>query len=54
VPLKEVLKKLSEINLELPTKNIVNHLEDLQLASHNVEEVDRLIAEHKWKMRDKI
>jgi hypothetical protein len=46
--------KLSEIHLELPTKNIVNRLEDLQLTSHKVEKVDRLTAGKNWKMRDKI
>jgi hypothetical protein len=46
--------KLSEIHLELHTKNILNRMEDLQLASHKIKEVDRLIAEQKWKMRNKI
>jgi hypothetical protein len=31
--------KLSEIHLDLSTKNIVNHLENLRLAIHVVEEV---------------
>jgi hypothetical protein len=35
--------------LELPLKNIVNRLEELRLASHKVEEVDKLIAEQEWK-----
>jgi hypothetical protein len=46
--------KLSEIHLELHTTNILNRLEDLQLASHKIKEVDRLIAEQMWKMTDKI
>jgi hypothetical protein len=37
--------KLNDIQLDLSTKNIVNKLEDLKLASHKIEEVDRLIAE---------
>jgi len=36
--------KLNNIHLDLPLRNIVNRLEDLRLASHKVEEVDRLIA----------
>jgi hypothetical protein len=32
-------------------KNIVNCLEDLSLSSHKVEEVDRLIAEQEWKIK---
>jgi len=35
--------KLNEIHLELPLKSIVNHLEDLRLASHKVEEVDSFL-----------
>ena len=37
--------KLNRINLELPLKNTVNRLEDLRLASHKVEKVDKLISE---------
>jgi hypothetical protein len=51
--LERRIHRLSEIHLELHTKKIVNRLEDLQLASHKVKEGDRLIAEQKWKMRDK-
>lgn len=43
--------KLSEIRLDLPTKNIVNRLEDLRLASHKVEEVEQLISDQEWKMK---
>jgi hypothetical protein len=45
---------MSDIHLELPTKNTVNRLEDLQLASHKVKEVERLTAEQKWKMRENL
>jgi hypothetical protein len=34
--------KMSDIHLELPTKNTVNRLKDLQLARHKFKEVDRL------------
>jgi hypothetical protein len=43
--------KLNKIQLELPLKSIVNRLEDLRLASHKVEEVDRLISEQEWKLK---
>ena len=43
--------KLNDIHLELPKKNIVNRLDDLRLASHKVEEVDRLISEQEWKLK---
>jgi len=43
--------KLNKINLELPLKSIVNRLEDLRLASRNVEEVDKLISEQEWKLK---
>ena len=43
--------KLKDFHLELPLKNIVNHLEDLIFASHKVEEVDKLISEQEWKIK---
>jgi hypothetical protein len=43
--------KLNAIHLDLPLKNILNHLDDLRLASHKVEDVDRPIAEQEWKMK---
>jgi hypothetical protein len=46
--------KLNNVQLELPMKSIVNRLEDLGLASHKVEEVDKLIFEQEWKIKVKI
>ena len=43
--------KLNDIHLDLPLRNIVNRLEDLRLASHKVEEVDKLISEQEWKIK---
>ena len=43
--------KLNNLRLDLPMKSIVNRLEDLRLASHKVEEVDRLISEQEWKIK---
>jgi hypothetical protein len=37
--------KLNDIHLELPMRNIVTLLDDLRLASHKVQEVDRFISE---------
>jgi hypothetical protein len=45
------VSKLDNIQLNLPLKNIVNRLEDLKLASHKLEEVDRLISEQEWKIK---
>ena len=45
------ITKMDNLHLELPLKGIVNRLEDLRLASHKVEEVDRLIAEQEWKLK---
>jgi len=42
--------KLNDIHLDLPLRNIVNRLEDLRLASHKVEDVDKLICEQEWKI----
>jgi hypothetical protein len=49
--LKVKSNKLSEIHMDLSTKNTVNCLEDLRLASHKVEEVEQLIAEQEWKIK---
>jgi len=43
--------KLNDVHLDLPVKNIINRLDDLRLASHKVEEVDRLISEQEWKLK---
>jgi len=42
--------KLKDIHLELPLKNVVNRLDDLRLASHKVDEVNKLILEQEWKI----
>jgi hypothetical protein len=43
--------KLKNINLELPLKNVVNRLDDLRLASHKADEVNKLIQEQEWKIK---
>ena len=44
-------RMLRDTHLELPLKNIVNRLDDLKLASHKVDEVNRLIFEQEWKIK---
>ena len=43
--------ELKDIHLELLLKNVVNRLDDLRLASHKVDEVNRLIFEQEWKIK---
>jgi hypothetical protein len=45
-------RKPLNIHLDLRLRNIVNRLEDRRLASHKVEEVDKLISEQKWKIKE--
>jgi hypothetical protein len=54
VDLKEIFINREKKKKKKQQKKIVNCLKDLQLASYKVKEVDRLIAEQKWKLRDKI
>jgi len=42
---------LKDIHLELPLKGVVNRLDDLRLASHKVDEVNRFILEQEWKIK---
>jgi hypothetical protein len=43
--------KLNDIHLDLPLRNIVKRPEDLTLASHKVEDVEKLISVQEWKIR---
>jgi hypothetical protein len=36
---------LNNIHLDVPLKNIINHLDDLRIASHNADDVEKLISE---------
>jgi hypothetical protein len=47
---KEGNIKLNFIHLDLPMKSVVNHLDDLKLASYRAEEVERLIADEEFKL----
>jgi hypothetical protein len=42
---------LNNIHLDLPLKNIINHLDDLRIASRKVDEAERLISEQEWKVK---
>jgi hypothetical protein len=42
---------LNDIHLNLPLNNAFHHLDDLKLANHKVEEVEKLIEEQDWKLR---
>ena len=42
---------LNNIHLNLPLNNVVHHLDDLKVANHKVEEVERLIEEQEWKLK---
>ena len=42
---------LNNIHLNLPLTNVIHHLDDLKVANHKVEEVEKLIEEQNWKLR---
>jgi hypothetical protein len=43
--------KLNKIHLDPPIKSVVNHLDDLRLASYRVEEVEKLISEKELNLK---
>jgi len=43
--------KLNELHLHLPLRSIAGSVDDLKVASHKVEDVERLIFEQEWKMK---
>jgi hypothetical protein len=42
---------LNNIHLDSPLKSIINHLDDLRIASHKVDEAERIISEQEWKVK---
>ncbi|PNF34241.1 hypothetical protein B7P43_G17488 [Cryptotermes secundus] len=42
---------LDELQLETPLKNVLTHNDELRLASHKVEDVEKLIEEQEWKLK---
>jgi len=42
---------LNKIHLNLPLNNAIHHLDDLKVANHKVEEVERLTEEQEWKLK---
>jgi hypothetical protein len=43
--------KLNELHLQIPLTSITNSLDDLKIASHKVEDVEKLIFEQDWQIR---
>jgi len=43
--------KLKDLHLHIPPKNVTNSLDDLRIASHKVEDVEKLILEQAWKIK---
>jgi hypothetical protein len=43
---------LDELKLDTPLRNILTHNEELQLASYKVKEVQELIEEEEWKLKN--
>ena len=42
---------LNDTHLNLPLNNVIHHLDDLKVANHKVEEVEKLTEEQDWKLR---
>jgi hypothetical protein len=42
---------LNNIHLDLRLKNIINHLDDLRIGSHKVDDIEKLISEQEWKIK---
>jgi hypothetical protein len=40
--------------METPVKNILTHINELEMASYKIKEVEKLIADQEWKMRHSI
>ena len=44
-------KKLNELHQHIPLRSVASSLDDLKIASHKVEDVEKLILEHDWKIK---
>ena len=42
---------LNNLRLNLPLTNVIRHLDDLMVANHKMEEVEKLIEEQDWKLK---
>ena len=43
--------KLNELRLHIPLRSVASSLDDLKIASHHVEDVEKLILEQEWKVK---
>jgi hypothetical protein len=43
--------KLNELHLHIPLRSVAGSLTDLRIASHKVEDVEKLILEQEWKVK---
>ena len=43
--------KLNELRLHIPLRSVAGSLDDLRIASHKVEYVEKLILEQEWKVK---
>jgi len=42
--------KLNELRLHIPLRSVAGSLDDLKIASHKIEDVEKLIFEQEWKI----
>jgi hypothetical protein len=42
--------KLSELHLQISLRSVTNSLDDMKIASHKVEDVEKLIFEQDWQI----
>jgi len=43
--------KLNELRLHIPLRSVAGFLDDFKIASHKVEDVEKLILEQEWKVK---
>ena len=43
--------KLNELRLHIPLRSVAGSLDDLRIASHKVEDVEKLIHKQEWKVK---
>lgn len=47
---EDVTFKIDELEMHLPIKHTVTHIDELNVASHKIEEVNKLIDDEQWKL----
>jgi len=43
--------KLNELRLHIPLRSVAGSLDDLRIASHKAEDVEKIILEQEWKVK---